>query len=106
LAGASNSKSAEKYHYVLFGVQEDRQHPENSGIYFEYDDQSNGGVNSIKTVVLGNKAVVFKLKGGKSIEINCDVNTEEWNEFRQGIHTIFPKNTISSNTRNRASKAN
>ncbi|MEW6158455.1 MAG: hypothetical protein AB1813_13565 [Verrucomicrobiota bacterium] len=106
LGGASNSKSAEKYHYVLFGVQKDCQHPENTGIYFEFDDQRNGGINSIKAVVLSNKAVAFKLKGGKSIEIDCNVSAQEWNEFKRGIHAVFPKNTISSKTRSRDSEGN
>lgn len=42
LGGASNAQGKDDYHYVVFASQEDIQHPSNSGIYFEYDDQING----------------------------------------------------------------
>jgi hypothetical protein len=95
LGGASNAKGAEEYHYVLFGSQQDPEHPENSGAYFEYDDQSNGAVNSVKAVSIGDKSVAFKLKGGKSIEVNCKVSAEQWAELKQGIRTVFPRNSVS-----------
>lgn len=104
LGGASNSKSPEKYHYILFGGQEDKPHPKNSGIYFEYDDQSNGAVNSVKTVIIDGKTVVFKLRSGKSIEITCNVNTQEWSEFKRGIRAVFPPRAIMSDIRRRTSK--
>lgn len=97
LGGASNSTSAEKQHYVLFGVQKDTQHPENSGVYFEYDDQSKGAVNSVRGVSIGNKSVVFKLKGGKSVEVNCNVGTDQWEQLQRGIRAVFPSDVISSN---------
>jgi hypothetical protein len=95
LGGASNSTSAEKRHYVLFGAQQDAQHPENSGVYFEYDDQSNGEVNSVKEVSIGGKSVVFKLKDGKSIEVNCDASTEQWAELKTAIRTVFPRELLA-----------
>lgn len=96
MGGASNKNGGDRYHYVLFGIQEDAQHPENSGIYFEYDDQANGAINSVEAVSIGGKSVVFELKGGKSIEIKCNVSTEQWDEFKQGIQTVFPKSRVSS----------
>jgi hypothetical protein len=102
--GASNSTSAEKQHYVLFGTQQDVQHPENSGVYFEYDDQSNGAVNSVKAVSIGGKSVAFKLKGGKSIEVNCDVSAEQWAELKRAIRTVFPPELLAPPLRRGAKK--
>jgi hypothetical protein len=99
LAGASNSKAEGKQHYVLFGIQRDRQHPENSGVYFEYDDQSNGAVNCVKAISIGDRFVAFKLKGGKSVEVNCNVPAEEWEQLQRGIRAVFPKEMIASNRR-------
>ena len=96
IGGASNSASAEKQHYVLFGVQKDSQHPDNSGVYFEYDDQSKGAVNCVKTVMIGDKSVGFRLKDGKSIEVRCNVSAYEWEALKRGIRIVFPDNSISS----------
>jgi len=89
LGGASNSKSTEKYHYVLFGTQKDCQHPEFSGVYFEYDDQSKGAVNSVDTVAIVDRTVTFRLKNGEAIEVDCDVSAEQWKELLLGLATVF-----------------
>ena len=94
LGGASNAKGAEKYHYVLFGTQQDAQHPENSGVYFEYDDQTKGGVNVAKAVTIGEKFVIFKLRGGKLIEVNCNVSEDQWDDLQRGIRSVFPRNSV------------
>ena len=39
MGGASNTAGTADHHYVLFGRQTDEQHPEFSGVYFEFDDQ-------------------------------------------------------------------
>lgn len=96
IGGASNSKSEEKHHYVLFGVQKDDMYPENSGVYFEYDDQSNGAINSVKAVSIGDKSVVFKLKDESSVEVNCSVSAEQWDELQRGLRTVFPQNSEPS----------
>jgi hypothetical protein len=94
LGGASNAKLVGKSHYILFGTQTDLKHPENSGIYFEYDSQSNGSINAIEAVRIGANVVAFKLKKGKSIEVQCNVSADEWHEFKRGIHTVFPQSSI------------
>jgi hypothetical protein len=94
MGGASNVMSTEEQHYVLFGAQNDSQHPENSGIYFEYDDQGNSAVNSVHAVSIGDKSVLFKLKGGKSIEVNCNLSGEQWEELLCGVRTVFPEKVI------------
>ena|SRR5689334_3015363 len=100
IGGASNSKNEKKCHYILFGLQEDTQHPENSSVYFEYDDQRNGRLNSVEAVSIGDKSIIFELKGGKSIEIRCDVSARQWEKLKAGIRTVFPpKSVLFSRTR-------
>ena len=94
IGGASNSKSSEKHHYILFSVQDDVQHPENSGVYFEYDDQSNGAVNSVTKASIGDRRVSFKLKSGKTIEISCNVSKEQWEDLERAIRNVFPKHVV------------
>lgn len=89
MGGASNSKNLGRYHYVLFGIQSDVDHPERSGAYFEFDDQSNGAMNSIQEFSIGDNSVVFQLRGGKSIGIDCGVPEKVWDEFKQGVRTVF-----------------
>ncbi len=96
LGGASNSKSSEKYHYVLFGIQADLQDSENSGVYFEWDDQSNGAMNSVKEVVIGDKSVTIIMKEGESLEIKCNVSTEQWDELNQGLRTVFLRKMVTT----------
>jgi hypothetical protein len=89
LGGASNSKSRAKYHYILFGQQEDNQHPSNSGIYFEYDDQLNGSVNSVKQVLVSETPAKFVLADTTEILVGNDVTKSEWEDFLQGIDAVF-----------------
>jgi hypothetical protein len=90
LGGASNAHTNAQNHYVLFGIQEDRQHPWNSGVYFEFDSQSNGCVNSVQAVSIGDKVVRFVLRQGLSITVTCDISDEKWTEFKAGITVVFP----------------
>jgi len=89
MGGASNSKANDEHHYILFGMQEDPQHPEYNGAYFEYDDQKNGKVNSVEAVSINEKMVCFKLLSGTLIEIKFDVSAEQWGAFLSGIRTVF-----------------
>jgi hypothetical protein len=92
LGGASNAKSREKYHYVLFGLNEDEQHPNRNGPYFEYDDQINGSVNGVRSIRIAEGDVTFLLKDGKSIAVTRDTTDAEWNDFLSGIRTVFGAN--------------
>jgi hypothetical protein len=98
LGGASNGQAGEKYHYVLFGKQRDAQHPENTGIYFEFDNQRNGAVNSVKAVRISEGTVIFTLKRGKAIEVNCNVSADQWEELQRGLRQVFPKNIFQMNS--------
>ena len=96
LGGASNSKSLEKFHYVLFGIQTDLQNSENGGEYFEWDDQINGAINSVKEVVISENKVLFIINQGESIEINCNVSAEQWDELKQGLQTVFLRKVVTT----------
>ena len=63
LGGASNAVESSDYHYVLFGKQVDEQDPSNTGVYFEYDDQVNGSVNTVEKVLIAENEVTFFLDG-------------------------------------------
>lgn len=91
LGGASNSNSEEDYHYIIFGYQEDSRQPSNSGIYFEYDDQGNSSINEVEHVVVSKQSVSFSLANDEKIAVLNDVTEQQWNEFLDGIQTVFSK---------------
>jgi hypothetical protein len=91
LGGASNARGGGDYHYFLFGVQEDRQHPSNSGVYFEYDSRGNGGVNQVIGVSIEENAVEFSLKAGEVILVRSGVRSEERDEFLRGVRAVFKR---------------
>ena len=94
LGGASNAKGVKPYHYLLFGKQVDEQHPEYSGVYFEFDSQINGSVNQVVKILIADKAVSFELKSGNILSVKCGASDLQWNEFLNGIHDVFTASTI------------
>jgi hypothetical protein len=96
LGGASNSESRAEYHYVLFGLQADDRHAENRGVYFEYDDQVNGSIDSVTKIQIRDNVVEFSLKDGKAIIVKCDMADSNWSEFLNGIHSVFDPSAISN----------
>lgn len=89
MGGASNAADIPDYHYVLFGRQTDDQHPEFSGIYFEFDDQLHGSVNSVKRVRVSQHSVVFELSHHPKIVIRRGTSQPQWQEFVRGIREVF-----------------
>lgn len=83
LGGASNAAGADEYHYVLFGKDGD-------GVYFEYDDQINGGVGQVVGVEIEADRVVFALTDGEKITVCRQMNAAKWAEFIGGsaIHLL------------------
>jgi len=69
MGGASNEAGTAGYHYVLFGRQTDEQHPECSGVYFEFDDQIHGAVDCITRVAIADELVRFELRDGQKIVV-------------------------------------
>ncbi len=94
LGGASNIASTAEYHYVLFGEQVDELYAENTGVYFEYDDQSNGTVNGVRSVVVEDRKVTFELDA-ETIVVRCRVEDGSWDAFLRGIEEVFPKSIVS-----------
>ncbi len=89
MGGASNAADTPNYHYVLFGRQTDDQHPEFSGIYFEFDDQLHSSVNSVNRVIVGQDSVVFELNHHPKITIRRGTSQPQWQEFLGGIREVF-----------------
>ncbi len=90
LGGASNACSTADYHYLLFGRQVDELSAENTGVYFEYDDQSNGTVDGVRRVVVEDGKVTFELDA-ETIVVGCRVEDGSWDAFLRGIEEVFPK---------------
>src|SRR4051794_38078738 len=91
LGGTSNSKSPAPYHYILFGNQVDPQHAWNSGIYFEFDNQRNAGLNRIARVVLGQEEACFTLSSHETITVRRAQDGISWQKFTEGVHEVFEK---------------
>jgi hypothetical protein len=95
LGGASNARSKGKHHYVLFGLQKDETHPSNSGIYFKYDDEINGSVNAVRSIVLSENMAKFLLIDSTEIVVMNNVSGTEWKDFAQGIEVVFGTDRIT-----------
>ncbi len=99
MGGASNSGSSQEYHYVLFGIQEDIQHPCKSGIYFEYDDQINGSLNQVQHIFVSDTMAKFVLNDATKIIVRNTVSVTEWQGFLRGIELVFGANKIRQRKR-------
>jgi hypothetical protein len=89
MGGASNAAGTADYHYVLFGRQTDEQHPERSGVYFEFDDQIHGAVDCITRVAIADDSVRFELRDGQKIVVRRGMPEPQWSGFLRGIHDAF-----------------
>jgi hypothetical protein len=86
IAGASNSKSGDPYHYVLFGSQSEPL----PGVYFESDSQKSGGVNIVREVFIGTEEIVFFLKEGLKVRVRSRANCVDWDMFIDAARECFP----------------
>lgn len=89
MGGASNSAGTTEYHYVLFGRDTDGQHPERSGVYFEFDDQIYGAVDCVTKIAMADDWVRFELKDGQNIVVRCGMAQAPWSVFLRGIQEAF-----------------
>ena len=94
LCGASNGADSTAYHYVLFGQQSDTQHPENSGVYFEYDDQANGGVDAVVGIEIAAPSVSFVLANGDELIVRRRVAVADWESFLKGLRDVFDQPAV------------
>lgn len=104
MGGASNAADTPDYHYVLFGRQTDDQHPEFGDVYFEFDDQLNGAVNSVTRVVVAEDRVEFELQQPPKILIQRGTSQTQWRKFVRGIREVFGDDLVHQRqtTRKRA----
>lgn len=89
VGGASNAAGTADYHYVLFGRQTDAQHPERSGIYFEFDGQNRGGVDRVGAITVTDDWVSFELRDGHRIVVRNGLSESQWAGFVNGIRDTF-----------------
>ena len=89
MGGASNAAGTADYHYVLFGRDIDEQHPERSGVYFEFDDQIHGAVDIVTAVAIVDDSVRFELRAGQKIVVRRGMAETQWSGFLRGIHNAF-----------------
>ncbi len=89
MGGASNAAGTADYHYVLFGRQIDQQHPECSGVYFEFDDQIHGAVDGVAAIAVTNDRASFELRDGQRIVVERGMAESQWSGFLRGIHDAF-----------------
>jgi hypothetical protein len=89
MGGASNQAGQKDYHYVLFGRQTDKQHPEFNGVYFEFDDKINGKVNYIVRVKIRDGIVDFVRGDAHTISVKRGIPSEQWDGFLVGIRSTF-----------------
>ena len=94
MGGASNAAGTADHHYVLFGRQTDKQHPECSGAYFEFDDQIHGSVDSVARVMISDGVVEFELQDCRKIIVRRGIAEPQWDRFLRGIHETFSDDII------------
>lgn len=96
MGGASNAADTKDYHYVLFGRQTDDQHPECSGVYFEFDGQINGSVDCVTRIVVATWIVEFQLQDGRKIVVRRGMGESQWGGFLKGVHDALPKHIVQN----------
>jgi hypothetical protein len=94
--GASNAKSTEEYHYINFQRSLDVGGSDDEGVYFEIDDQSQGGYNNIADCELHPDKLIVKLAApfgcmeSNSIVVRFGAPASEGlSSIEQGLKKVF-----------------
>lgn len=94
--GASNAASNEEYHYINFQRSVEIGCADDQGIYFEIDDQINGGYNTIQHCKTEPGVLIIKLKDsfdklpGKTITVEfASINFDGLLPINEGLKKIF-----------------
>lgn len=95
VGGASNTESDEQQHYVLFGKDGD-------GVYFEFDDQMNGGTGQVRVIHILPDAVTFDLNSHESITVKRGCGDVEWNTFLDALRHTYDGDVFASHNRRRS----
>ena len=93
--GASNADSTEPYHYMNFQRSIEIEDYDD-GVYFEIDDQINGGYNIVEKCKLKEKRLIVKLASdfkempGEIIVVHFDLlATDGLLPINQGLKKVF-----------------
>ena len=100
--GASNSKSDDEYHYVNIQAHVDGPDPDGWGVYFEIDDQANGGYERLSRVTLSGSQLILTLKQGtrwypdlEQIVVDLGVVSEqEANDLVDSVGTCIEQSSL------------
>ncbi|MCP4294549.1 MAG: hypothetical protein GY786_02980 [Proteobacteria bacterium] len=94
--GASNTESDQEYHYLFVQKLFEQDELEESEIYFEIDDQINGGYEMITNCILNRNLLEIRLNKGckwypdlEKIIVILPHSTEEIQEFANGFTKLF-----------------
>lgn len=94
--GASNAAGNEEYHYINFQRSVEIGCFDDQGIYFEIDDQINGGYNIIQHCKIEPEVLTIKLKDsfdklpGKTITVEfSSMNSDRFLPINEGLRKIF-----------------
>lgn len=94
--GASNAADNEEYHYINFQRPVKIGCPDDQGIYFEIDDQINGGYNTIQHCKIAPGVLTIKLKDsfeklpGATITIEfSSMNSDGLLPINEGLRKVF-----------------
>jgi hypothetical protein len=93
--GASNADSTDEYHYINFQRAAKIGSPDDTGIYFELDDQVNSGFNIIESCELSPNQLTIKLSeklNSCSGEIIVSFNSyasKDLQPINEGLKKIF-----------------
>ena len=98
ICGASNAGSKEENHTLIFCGPATRDFDSNYEIYFEIDDQSQGGENNLKEVrFLQNKLLIVPLPESDipytEIDVSLNCTDDAIEKFKAGLRLIF-RNSI------------
>ena len=92
LGGASGD-----HYYVVFGLQGDSQ--DGKDVYFEFDDQINGGVNLVSQIVVSHSDVTFTLLNSATIRAIRNMDDAGWSKFLQCITETFEPQIVQASGR-------
>ena len=101
--GASNSTSDDEYHYVSIQAHVDGPDPDGWGVYFEIDDQANGGYERLERVRQRGSELVLTLKQGtrwypdlREIVVDLRAVTEqEANDLVDAVATCIEQSALT-----------
>ncbi len=94
--GASNAKGTDAYHYINFQRASEYGGTDDNGVYFEIDDQINGGYNIVDLCELREDKLIITLSNcfdrmpNEIVEVSISsLGKEDITLFKTGLEKIF-----------------